>query len=47
VKTIVRSRPIRVASQTEPWKDSAWRIPIAKKTTASVSGEASYFLVNK
>ena len=36
VKTIVRSRPIRPASRTATWNESAWRMPIAKKTIASV-----------
>ena len=46
VKTIVRG-PIRPARRTAAWKESACRIPIAKKRTASVCGEASYLRVNR
>src|SRR5215218_6492799 len=42
VKTIVRRSPILAERRTAAWKESACRIPIAKKTTASVCGEASY-----
>jgi hypothetical protein len=47
VKTIVRSRPIRPASRTAAWKERACRMPIEKKTIASVCGEASYLRVNR
>src|SRR5207244_475640 len=47
VKTIVRSSPIFPASRTAAWKESACRMPIAKKTSASVCGETPYFRVNR
>jgi hypothetical protein len=47
VKTIVRRSPILAAIRTAAWKESACRIPIAKKTTASVCGEASYLRVGE
>ncbi len=42
VKTIVRRRPILPAKRTASWNESACRIPIEKKTSASACGEASY-----
>jgi hypothetical protein len=47
VNTIVRSSPIRSASRTATWNEPAWSRPMAKKTTASVSGEAWKRRVNQ
>jgi hypothetical protein len=47
VKTIVRRRPIRRESRTAAWNETAWRIPIEKKTTASVSAGVSNSRANQ
>jgi hypothetical protein len=41
VKTIVRRSPIRAASCTAAWNESACRMPTAKKTTPSICGESA------
>jgi hypothetical protein len=38
---------MRPARRTAAWKESACRIPTAKKTIASVCGEASYLRVKR
>jgi hypothetical protein len=41
LKTIVRRRPIFPAIRTAEWKESACKIPLAKKVMAGVCAEAS------
>jgi phage-related protein len=35
------------ARRTAAWKETAWRMPMAKKTIASVCGEAAYLRVKR
>jgi hypothetical protein len=43
----VRSSPIRSASRTAAWNESACRIATAKKTTPSVAAEVPNFRENQ